>query len=55
MQIFSYRIFTAENESDLSAGIGWDCAVGVVGNWEKIFAEVAHGFDEVEVQPETLS
>lgn len=50
-----HRVFTAEHEADLAARIRRDGAVSIVHNREERLAEDAHFFDQLQVQPLTLS
>lgn len=54
-QLEAHRVFAAQHEADLAAGVGRDGAVGVAHHGEERPAEVLHVLDEVQVQPLALA
>lgn len=51
----AHRIFAAQHEAYLAAGVGGDTAVSVGHHREERLAELSHLLDEVQVQPLALT
>lgn len=51
----THWILTAQHEANLPAGVGRDCAIGVLHHREQRLAELTHLLNEIQMQPLALA
>lgn len=51
----TYSIFTAQHKANLTTWVGGNGAVGIIYHWEQCLAEGPHLFNQLQVEPLTLS